>query len=128
MNAVDAGHKVVSNKEWLEARKAHLAKEKAFTHQRDALLRERRDRSGCKALLLRGGSLSTRACCELHGDGRGPLVCALVRWAAWRKDGRVGGAECGDGADAEVSSRLAWWLIFRLPGWGFRCRRLRGCG
>ena len=41
MNAVDAGHKVVSNKEWLEARKAHLAKEKALPHQRDALLRER---------------------------------------------------------------------------------------
>ena len=23
--------------------------------------------------------------------------------AAWREDGRVGGAECGDGADAEAS-------------------------
>ena len=43
MNAVEAGHQVVSNKEWLEARKAHLAKEKAFSRQHDELMRERRE-------------------------------------------------------------------------------------
>jgi predicted dithiol-disulfide oxidoreductase (DUF899 family) len=36
-------HAVVSRQEWLEARLAHLAKEKALTRQRDALLRERMD-------------------------------------------------------------------------------------
>jgi predicted dithiol-disulfide oxidoreductase (DUF899 family) len=35
-------HRVVSRQEWLKARKAHLAKEKAFTRQRDELTRESR--------------------------------------------------------------------------------------
>lgn len=37
------GHKVVSRAEWIEARKAHLAKEKEFTRLRDQLSQERRD-------------------------------------------------------------------------------------
>jgi len=36
-------HKVVSHNEWLEARKAFLAKEKEFTHLRDELSRQRRE-------------------------------------------------------------------------------------
>jgi predicted dithiol-disulfide oxidoreductase (DUF899 family) len=36
-------HKVVSHDEWIAARKAHLAEEKAFTRARDALARKRRD-------------------------------------------------------------------------------------
>ena len=36
-------HKVVSHKEWLEARKRHLADEKEFTKQRDRLSQARRD-------------------------------------------------------------------------------------
>ena len=36
-------HRIVSSKDWIEARKALLAKEKAFTHARDALSRERRE-------------------------------------------------------------------------------------
>lgn len=36
-------HKVVSNEEWIEARKAFLAKEKEFTRQRDELSRQRRE-------------------------------------------------------------------------------------
>lgn len=35
------GHSVVSRQEWLDARRALLAKEKALTHQHDALARER---------------------------------------------------------------------------------------
>ncbi|SFJ60515.1 Predicted dithiol-disulfide oxidoreductase, DUF899 family [Bosea sp. OK403] len=35
-------HQVVSREDWLSARKAHLAREKAFTRQRDALSAERR--------------------------------------------------------------------------------------
>jgi predicted dithiol-disulfide oxidoreductase (DUF899 family) len=38
-----ASHKVVSREEWLEARKAHLAKEKEFTRRRDQLSAERRE-------------------------------------------------------------------------------------
>ena len=37
------GHKVVSQDEWLAARKAHLAEEKALTRQRDELARRRRE-------------------------------------------------------------------------------------
>ena len=36
-------HKIVSRDEWLTARKAHLAEEKAFTRTRDALSRHRRE-------------------------------------------------------------------------------------
>src|SRR5690349_3521254 len=36
-------HRIVSNAEWLEARKALLAKEKEFTKLRDRLSQERRD-------------------------------------------------------------------------------------
>jgi len=36
-------HKVVSHDEWIAARKAHLAEEKAFTRARDALSRKRRE-------------------------------------------------------------------------------------
>ena len=36
-------HKVVSHDEWIAARKAHLAEEKAFSHARDALAHKRRE-------------------------------------------------------------------------------------
>ena len=36
-------HKIVSHEEWLAARKAHLADEKAFTRARDALSKKRRE-------------------------------------------------------------------------------------
>src|SRR6202451_4327829 len=36
-------HKIVPHEEWLAARKAHLADEKAFTHARDALSKKRRE-------------------------------------------------------------------------------------
>src|ERR1700732_3143245 len=36
-------HRIVSQNEWLAARKAHLAEEKAFTHARDALSKKRRE-------------------------------------------------------------------------------------
>jgi predicted dithiol-disulfide oxidoreductase (DUF899 family) len=35
-------HKVVSREQWIEARKAHMAHEKEFTHARDRLAEERR--------------------------------------------------------------------------------------
>jgi predicted dithiol-disulfide oxidoreductase (DUF899 family) len=38
-----AGHKVVSNAEWVAARKEHLAKEKEFTRLRDELSKQRRE-------------------------------------------------------------------------------------
>jgi predicted dithiol-disulfide oxidoreductase (DUF899 family) len=43
MTAIDVKQKVVSNEEWLQARKALLAEERAFTHRRDELSRKRRE-------------------------------------------------------------------------------------
>jgi predicted dithiol-disulfide oxidoreductase (DUF899 family) len=43
MSASITKHKVVSESEWLKARKALLAEEKALTHQRDELSRKRRE-------------------------------------------------------------------------------------
>lgn len=43
MKSLDVSHKVVSREEWVEARKAHLAREKEFTRQRDELSRQRRE-------------------------------------------------------------------------------------
>lgn len=37
------GHGLVSNQDWLIARKEHLAKEKEFTHLRDQLSQQRRE-------------------------------------------------------------------------------------
>jgi predicted dithiol-disulfide oxidoreductase (DUF899 family) len=41
MAKIETEHKVVSRAEWIEARKDLLAKEKEFTHQRDAVSEER---------------------------------------------------------------------------------------
>lgn len=43
MTATDVNHEVVSPEQWIEARKVLLAKEKAFTRQRDELSRQRRE-------------------------------------------------------------------------------------
>lgn len=43
MTATNVNHKIASRSEWLQARKALLAAEKAFTHQRDELSRQRRE-------------------------------------------------------------------------------------
>jgi predicted dithiol-disulfide oxidoreductase (DUF899 family) len=43
MTATDVSHEVVSQEQWTEARKVLLAKEKAFTRQRDELSRQRRE-------------------------------------------------------------------------------------
>ncbi|HJT87211.1 MAG TPA: thioredoxin family protein [Bryobacteraceae bacterium] len=42
MTATQTQHRIVSREEWLKARLEHLAAEKEFTRQRDALSRERR--------------------------------------------------------------------------------------
>ncbi len=43
MTATEVNHEVVSREQWTEARKVLLAKEKAFTRQRDELSRQRRE-------------------------------------------------------------------------------------
>lgn len=47
MKAIDVRHKVVSSEEWFEARKAHPAREKEFTRQRDELSPQRREKCAC---------------------------------------------------------------------------------
>jgi predicted dithiol-disulfide oxidoreductase (DUF899 family) len=43
VTAIESPHEIVSREEWIEARRLHLAKEKALTRQRDELSRERRE-------------------------------------------------------------------------------------
>jgi len=75
MNAIDVGHKVVSNGEWLEARKAYLAKEKEFTRLRDELSRERRELpwEKVKKNYLFDGPKGRETFAELF-DGRSQLI------------------------------------------------------
>jgi len=68
-------HKVVSHKEWVEARKQHLADEKEFTRQRDRLSAARRDLPWelvDKEYEFEGAG-GRRSLSELF-DGRGQLV------------------------------------------------------
>jgi predicted dithiol-disulfide oxidoreductase (DUF899 family) len=76
MQVMDAvNHKVVSEREWLEASKAFLAKEKALTRQRDALSRERRELPWVKVEknYVFDGPKGKQTLAELF-DGRSQLV------------------------------------------------------
>jgi predicted dithiol-disulfide oxidoreductase (DUF899 family) len=70
-----AEHKVVSHDEWVEARKAFLAREKEFSRQREALARDRRDlpwEEVAKEYVFDG--LAGKATLRDLFDGRGQLV------------------------------------------------------
>jgi predicted dithiol-disulfide oxidoreductase (DUF899 family) len=69
------GHRIVSKKEWLEARKAHLAREKEFTRLRDQLSAERRAMPWVKVdkAYVFEGSQGKTTLAELF-DGRRQLI------------------------------------------------------
>src|SRR5439155_516184 len=68
-------HKIVSREEWLEARKAHLAKEKEFTRLRDELSRQRRELPWLKVEknYVFDGPKGKETLADLF-DGRGQLI------------------------------------------------------
>jgi len=55
-------HRIVSQEEWTQARRAHLAKEKQLTRQRDELARERRYGVRSAAYHARAAELATYYC------------------------------------------------------------------
>jgi predicted dithiol-disulfide oxidoreductase (DUF899 family) len=91
MQHKDMQHRIVSRDEWLEARKALLAKEKAMTRQRDELSAQRRDLPWVKiekdyVFDTPGGR---RTLSDLF-DGRSQLIIKHFMLAPGQKDGCVG--------------------------------------
>jgi predicted dithiol-disulfide oxidoreductase (DUF899 family) len=82
-----AGHTVVSRQEWLDARLAHLAKEKALTRQRDALLLEREGlpwERVEKEYLFEGAS-GGETLAELFGDKSQLLIYHFMFGPEWEQ-------------------------------------------
>src|SRR4030095_8130751 len=78
-------HRVVSHEEWLVARQAHLAKEKAFTRLRDELSAERRAlpwERGDKAYVFEGPH-SQQSLADLFGDQHQLLVYHFMFGPHW---------------------------------------------
>ncbi|HEY1212803.1 MAG TPA: thioredoxin family protein [Bryobacteraceae bacterium] len=75
MNTATAGHEVVSQEAWIQARKALLAKEKEATRQRDELSRQRRELPWVKIQksYLFDGPNGKESLAELF-DGRSQLL------------------------------------------------------
>src|SRR3974390_1476599 len=97
-------HKVVSQKEWLEARKALLAKEKNLTRQRDALNAERLELPWVKVdknYVFEGpnGKVSLG---DLFG-GRSQLIVYHFMFGPGWKEGCPSCSLLGDGIDGAVT-------------------------
>jgi predicted dithiol-disulfide oxidoreductase (DUF899 family) len=75
-------HKIVSRQEWLEARKAHMAREKELTRARDALSKERRELPWVKVdkAYMFDGVDGKKALADLFG-GREQLVVQHLMFA-----------------------------------------------
>src|SRR5690349_13416353 len=84
-------HKVVSRSEWLEARKALLAREKAMTRQRDELSAARRELPWVKVdkTYVFDTPAGKRSLAELF-EGRSQLIVKHFMLAPGQKDGCVG--------------------------------------
>ena len=84
-------HKVVSKDEWLAARKAHLAKEKALTKARDQLSADRRALPWVK--VEKNYVFDTPSGKKMLGelfDGRSQLIVKFFMLAPGQKEGCVG--------------------------------------
>ena len=90
-------HKVVSQKEWLEARRAFLEKEKALTHQKDALAKERMQLPWVK--VEKDYAFDTpegkKKLADLFGDKSQLLIYHFMLGPAWE----AGCPSCSMGAD-----------------------------
>jgi predicted dithiol-disulfide oxidoreductase (DUF899 family) len=97
-------HKVVSREEWLEARRAHLASEKALTRHRDAVSRERRELPWVKVekAYVFDGPDGEETLADLF-DGRSQLVVQHFMLGPGWKQGCVG---CSFSADHVDGARL----------------------
>src|SRR6202044_2960544 len=78
-------HKIVSHDEWLAARKAHLADEKAFTRARDALSKKRRELPWEKVerSYLFDGPNGKESLADLFGDKSQLIVYHFMLGPGW---------------------------------------------
>jgi predicted dithiol-disulfide oxidoreductase (DUF899 family) len=129
-------HRIVSHDEWIAARKAHLAEEKAFTRARDALSRQRRElpwEKVDKAYVFEGAN-GTETLADLFGGKSQLIVYHFMLGPGWDE----GCPSCSlladhfDGAVIHLAQRdVAFAVVSRAPfaeietfkrrmGWRFR--------
>ena len=99
-------HTIVSPEEWIEARKAHLAKEKEFTQLRDRLSAERRELPWVKIdkAYAFDGPDGQESLSDLF-DGRSQL---LIQHFMLGPDWQEGCPSCSFWADAMTASSFIW--------------------
>ena len=107
MKAIDTSitrHKIVSEAEWVEARKAHLIKEKEFTRLRDELSRERRELPWTKVEKLYPfqGPKGQETLADLF-DGRSQLVVYHFMFGPGWKEGCPTCSLAADNIDGNVA-------------------------
>jgi predicted dithiol-disulfide oxidoreductase (DUF899 family) len=129
-------HRIVSETEWLAARKAHLAKEKEFTRVRDELSRQRRELPWVKVdkTYVFDGPRGKETLAELF-DGRSQLlVYHFMLGPGWEEGCKSCSllADHFDGAAVHIAHRDVTFLaVSRAPlpqieafkrrmGWGFK--------
>jgi predicted dithiol-disulfide oxidoreductase (DUF899 family) len=136
-------HKIVSRDEWLVARKAHLAEEKAFTRARDALSKKRRELPWEKVEknYVFDGPNGKETLAELFGDKNQLIVYHFMLGPGWE----AGCPSCSyladhfDGAAVHLAQRdVTFLVVSRAPlaeigkfkrrmGWKFKWMSSFGC-
>ena len=113
-------HKIVSRDEWLVARKAHLADEKAFTRARDALSRKRRELPWVKVdkAYVFDGPNGKETLADLFGNRSQLIVYHFMLGPDWEE----GCPSCSlladhfDGATVHLAQRdVAFVVVSRAP-------------
>jgi predicted dithiol-disulfide oxidoreductase (DUF899 family) len=113
-------HRIVSRDEWIIARKAHLAEEKAFTRARDALSRKRRELPWVKVDKAYGfdGPNGKETLADLFGNKSQLIVYHFMLGPDWKE----GCPSCSlladhfDGAAIHLAQRdVAFVVVSRAP-------------
>lgn len=114
------GHEVVSKDAWLEARRAHLAREKELTRQRDQLFAERRELAWVRVEKRYEFDTASgkKTLAELF-DGRSQLIIQHFMFAPDWQEGCVGCsfmADHVDGANQHLSHHdVTFVAVSRAP-------------
>jgi predicted dithiol-disulfide oxidoreductase (DUF899 family) len=120
MESIMQQHTVVSQSEWLTARKAHLAREKQLTRLRDEIASERRALPWVKVEkdYVFDTPDGRKTLAELFGDKSQLIVNHFMLGPGW-KDGCVGcsfGADHVEGALVHLAQRdVAYVAVSRAP-------------
>jgi predicted dithiol-disulfide oxidoreductase (DUF899 family) len=113
-------HSIVSQSEWLEARKAHLAAEKEFTRARDELSRQRRELPWVKVekKYVFDGSNGKETLADLFGKGSQLMIYHFMLGPGWEQ----GCPSCSyladhfDGAAIHLAHRdVTFLVVSRAP-------------